>query len=111
MANEKVSDALQKVGEALEKILHIHKTPEYRWEDLDTKLGMVRLFIFWFLILAPITPIGKEVFYWGSAGAQMLVLLLPIPMAALLFGNLHPEADYGEFYDEEGYDNVKEEKA
>lgn len=109
MANEDLSNKLTLWGEKLEKALHIHQTRgRVRAEDIDTKVGMLICLAIWFLFLAPITPIGRLLFSWAQEDMQLLIMLMPIPVVALLFANLHPEVDYGDFYDEDSCDDVKE---
>lgn len=111
MANEELSNKLTQMGEKLEKVFHIHQTRGCaRAEDIDTKIGMLKCLAIWILFLAPITPIGRFLFSCAQEDIKLVIMMMPIPIVALLFANLHPETDYGDYYDEDGYDNVKEEK-
>ena len=111
MANEEISSTLTMMGERVEKILHIHQTSLAREDDISTKLTMFWLLVTEVLFLLPITPIGKVFWSWCTAGIKFSGIVTTIAIVALLFKNLHPEADCGEFYDEDGYDNVKEDAA
>lgn len=109
MANETMSNALTRMGEFLEKILHIHKTKEAREQDLETKLGMIRLLIFEMLFTLPVTPDGETMWYWCSPGIKVTLIAATVVEGYMLFADLHPEADFGEFFDEDGYDAVVQE--
>ena len=105
---EKMSNTLTSVGYVIERICHIHTTKGVRQKDLSVKIAAFYSLIFDFLIFCPITPLGQLVWNLGNIGNKIALVAAVSAEIALLVSDLHPEADFGPYFDEDGYDNVGE---
>ena len=105
---EKLSNTFTKAGYRVEKICHIHMTEKARKEDIAIKTAAFWSLIADFLIFAPILPLGQMIAeFWTVWNGLALVFAVAIEIA-YLFADLHPEADFGPYFDEDGYDEIGE---
>lgn len=105
---EKLGNTLTKAGYVLEHICHIHATKGIRQKDLNIKIAAFYALIFDFLVFCPTTPIGCFLWERGNMGNKVALVAAVSAEFTLLVSNLHPEADFGPYFDEDGYDEIGE---